>query len=548
MRQTVTGQPIVRRLLPPWILGSHSRYCPRCLAGDGSPIQQLHGGPWRRRWRLATSFACVTHRVFLQHQCPACHHPAGFTGPNTITLLASPELEDLHPACCRTRVAFRTACRHRLDRVESAALPGDLADLQARLDRLLDPDTDPGHAYETFANLQVVTAMILATWPAMSELVTTDQEAVIDEHLAAQQQLLATFHPNRAYRDEGVFWTHLPRRPIGAAGVLSAADQLLALPSADRRRELHRLIQTMPDRDEKRWGMTWKILVRDPSPDLRALISEALPKPPPKPRLPPGTWHRKHLVSSVLPQRILKLDGYSAQNIPQELPEPWFRICEPEITNPLPAITRRFRRVISIQLVQAVSGMDPQQAAEYLGLPIGSNLLNTEGPTQPPLRRLQPYIREQDGKLARLAEHLATLPQTEHVDYQQRRERFALWHLPADDFEGLLDRLIAGTGRPSPAPLDRLHEALSAIIWHRITGSELVLAPCFRPPLSPAGRIIDLHSPPVSLARRIQQATHRSPYRTLLPALVQITDSLLHGPAPACPSQSVTTERPPAAN
>lgn len=168
-----------------------------------------------------------------------------------------------------------------------------------------------------------------------------------------------------------------------------------------------------------------------------------------------------------------------------------------------------------------------------------------------PVRRFTWRARQrhqQDDKLARLAGHLATLPQTEHVDYRQRRERFALWHLPGDDFEGLLDALIAGIGRPSPAPLDRLHEALSAIIWHRITGSELVLAPCFRAPLSPAGRIVDRHSPPVSLARRIRQAPHRSPYRTLLPALDRIMDSLLDGPAPACPSQSVTTERPSTAN
>jgi hypothetical protein len=37
--------------------------CPACLAGDGSPIQNLHGGPWQRAWRLPVFFLC------LQHQC-----------------------------------------------------------------------------------------------------------------------------------------------------------------------------------------------------------------------------------------------------------------------------------------------------------------------------------------------------------------------------------------------------------------------------------------------------------------------------------------------
>src|SRR5579864_5504792 len=35
-----------------WIFSRSTRYCPQCLAGDGSAIQNNLGGPWRKSWRL----------------------------------------------------------------------------------------------------------------------------------------------------------------------------------------------------------------------------------------------------------------------------------------------------------------------------------------------------------------------------------------------------------------------------------------------------------------------------------------------------------------
>ncbi|WP_198045384.1 TniQ family protein [Kitasatospora mediocidica] len=42
-----------------WALIRYSRYCPQCLAGDGSSIQRDHGGSWQRTWRLPMTFACL---------------------------------------------------------------------------------------------------------------------------------------------------------------------------------------------------------------------------------------------------------------------------------------------------------------------------------------------------------------------------------------------------------------------------------------------------------------------------------------------------------
>jgi hypothetical protein len=41
-----------------WLFPTTARYCPRCLAGDGSDIQNAHGGPWQIHWRLPVFFAC----------------------------------------------------------------------------------------------------------------------------------------------------------------------------------------------------------------------------------------------------------------------------------------------------------------------------------------------------------------------------------------------------------------------------------------------------------------------------------------------------------
>ena len=49
-----------------------TRYCPDCLAGDRSPIQDAFGGPWRKIWHLPVVFACTLHQRLLEDRCPEC--------------------------------------------------------------------------------------------------------------------------------------------------------------------------------------------------------------------------------------------------------------------------------------------------------------------------------------------------------------------------------------------------------------------------------------------------------------------------------------------
>lgn len=87
-----TPQKVTRSVINnnPWAYFRSTRYCSHCLAGDGSEIQQRHGGPWQRLWRLPVVFACLKHRCFLRHRCPACDQPVQFTA-RTRSLIPAPE-------------------------------------------------------------------------------------------------------------------------------------------------------------------------------------------------------------------------------------------------------------------------------------------------------------------------------------------------------------------------------------------------------------------------------------------------------------------------
>jgi hypothetical protein len=84
------------------VLARSTRYCPWCLAGDGSRIQQAHGAAWQKRWHLPVVFACTVHRQLLLHRCSQCQRPVGSRRGGGLL----PRLHDatLHPAQCRTPV------------------------------------------------------------------------------------------------------------------------------------------------------------------------------------------------------------------------------------------------------------------------------------------------------------------------------------------------------------------------------------------------------------------------------------------------------------
>lgn len=195
-----------------WVLTRSTRYCARCLAGDGSLIQTRHGGPWRRIWRLPIIFSCLAHRRLLAHRCPQCqhliHHHGGDT--NSHGLVTYSTFAGLHPAQCRFPLpasethprilGHRQPCGFRLDhdhqppRVSPSAL-AHLLTLQDHLTALLQgPRTTtvscgvqtPAPTY--FVDLRLIAELISSSWPAARSFAPTEEIAdLVDKALETRQ-------------------------------------------------------------------------------------------------------------------------------------------------------------------------------------------------------------------------------------------------------------------------------------------------------------------------------------------------------------------------
>jgi len=160
--------PIARSLLrgtgprPPaddWLFTPETRYCPRCLAGDGSTVQDELGGCWQLAWHLPVVFACPRHRLPLQAGCTQ-DHPAHTHGRTLLIRL--PGDSSLHPAQCRqplpgtgSRGHRRQPCGQRLDQPdpEPARLDPEALAFQGRMLDMFDSSYPADDAAAYFSDL-----------------------------------------------------------------------------------------------------------------------------------------------------------------------------------------------------------------------------------------------------------------------------------------------------------------------------------------------------------------------------------------------------------
>ena len=93
-----------RRLDGRLILAPATRYCPECLAGDGSAIQEAFGGPSLKAWHLPVVFACPVHKRLLEHLCPECGQAVRGRRPGSnAALLPAMLAAGLHPPSAARR-------------------------------------------------------------------------------------------------------------------------------------------------------------------------------------------------------------------------------------------------------------------------------------------------------------------------------------------------------------------------------------------------------------------------------------------------------------
>jgi hypothetical protein len=234
----------------PWIFGRWSRYCPTCLAGDGSAIQREHGGAWQRLWRLPPVFACTDHQRLLETRCPICDQPAASLHPGKTSMVGCPRVEDLHPAQCRNRVTatrtarVSTACGARLDSgrgptttsAVDPALLGNLLTFQHRILRLLDPaltaDTSsagqPTTADRHFTDLRLIANLICLTWPAAQSLAfSAPQAAAIDGHVDERRHAIRHADRHHTKTQQHTIYDKPPTDSLACGSLLALADHLL---------------------------------------------------------------------------------------------------------------------------------------------------------------------------------------------------------------------------------------------------------------------------------------------------------------------------------
>jgi len=463
-----------RSYFPPWLLGASTRYCPLCLAGDGSEIQRRHGGAWKTQWRLGAVFVCLEHRLFLQDICPACGVPALGGTQKKLILLPAPTTGGLHPAQCRSVRADGTACGHRMDNPDhlsemSRPSPRVIA-LQQHIQDLLSPAHDPADAFAVFSDLQVMSAIVQTTWPATAT-VTPERHLVqaLDAHITEQRQLQSETLP-RVRRSN--LWVTPPLSASATAGLLDIATRLLDLnPRTARRLAITALADRMPLPTSTGWGKTWTILRRDCSSAFRTQMIEALPRPfHPHGASPLTAWRRAR--QPLLPVRSR---GYLPEHIPQWLPDDWFTAAGLNPSEPFLGRSVVFRRFAAVQLVQMATGMLFEKAAYFLGIP------ESWHQTPERLKRLTPrdslthHTDQLPAVIEQLGRHAAQL--TTPVNHRSRRLRFGDWTLSPGDWT-TLNTSLGRSVRTRPRALDMLnHTCASSMIWTRLTGSEWRLAP-----------------------------------------------------------------------
>ncbi|GLW75407.1 hypothetical protein Kpho02_77040 [Kitasatospora phosalacinea] len=234
----------------PWAFTENIRYCPDCLAGDGSEIQNLHGGTWRRTWRLPVAFTCPHHRRLLRDSCPDCGSPVQAGGPNS--LIGRPNDDGLHPTQCRGSLesagktrSVRPACGADLTQAESndfrrlsPQTRQALSSAQEHIQSLLDhdgPTTVGSIGWEVptaqyFTDLRAVTALIFMSWPEARPLVATPTLAQAIDPEADRRH--TAFSRLRAARGSlaGRAYSDPPTDPLVAGAVFELAARLLSSP------------------------------------------------------------------------------------------------------------------------------------------------------------------------------------------------------------------------------------------------------------------------------------------------------------------------------
>lgn len=499
--------PIARSLSPDarrtdsWLFNHTPRFCPRCLAGDGTALQQQYGGPWKKQWHLPVSFACVDHQFLLHDTCPH-DHPAGrWTQP----LISQSADDTLHPAQCRhpgigttgRRGMTRRSCGARLDDLAHTG-PGptpNMLDTQRRILDYLGPGRSDAAAARFFSDLRLVTTILSAAWPLDRHLIDPAMDTAVDEHVRNLGS------PNYRTVDTP------PNNITAAAALLTAAVTVLDDTTRQTALVQHLRESRTGRASREPWVGVFTRHAASCSPALRYIIE-------------PFTRTFQRAGGSHGARAPDHTGGYRAEHVPAFIPEDWY---ERHFT-PIAEVNPMFiRRTIALRLVQAVAGGSLGEAADFLGIAhparswqgriySGAGQVHTSAKNQPDPHTFDTALTALMVDLDASAAHL--------VNYQHRREALQAWSIDEDTWRELVTRLPPIPGPTRPDLGDRKRQLASIYIWTRTTSGEHHFAP--RP-------IEDAQPPEVQNAWTLRRNTilslmrnHPGPHYTALRSQLEI--------------------------
>ena len=436
-----------------WLFAPGTRYCPCCLAGDGSPVQDELGGCWKLTWQLPVTFACPDHGIPLRQGCPQ-EHPA--VVHDRTLLITQVSDSGLHPAQCRqpqpgaaTRGRKKQSCGQRLDdqhcvpQPEPAQLvPGTLA-LQERILAMLDSGYPARDAAAYFTDLRVITAMLCIAWPASRDFTGAAAQALISQHAG-----------------EPGAGTRPPRHPLAAAGLLTAAASVIEDPGQQAA-----LAQMLRDSGDGRPSRTpWAFVLDRHGRSCSQQLREALE---------PAARAYRRVSGPHSPKAPARRGGRGPEVIPALLEQRWYDQHLARLGCQMPV---NMRRAGSVVLVQWAAGGSMGDAAKYLGIRIAPS--SGQHSFAPDLTR---WLGEhgEEGFTSALHELAAQLDAEAPVlvNYHRRRQAMQDWCLDPGTWQEIADRLPPTPGPFRPIMDDRKRQEASAFTWAHVTQGEPRFAP-----------------------------------------------------------------------
>lgn len=438
----------------PWLFIGSPRFCPSCLAGDGTPVQQLHGGPRNKLWHLPVVFACVEHQAYLEADCPHCGQHTSWR------LIQRPNDHTLHPAQCRWTIDAQAekrksnACGGRLD--QRLASPADdrlhptagILPFQQSLLARLTPSAPATAASEYFTDLRLTAALISTTWPQGWHLFDTDAAERVDSYC---RKLHGDGDRSRYQRVRDI----PPRDPVTCGTLLMAADRLLSRDDlSDLLADFVRAaFKESPSRTP--WAVIFDRQEANCSERLRWAAA------------PVTRVFRR--TNGCRGTRAPLRNNYRAEHIPAFLEQDWY---QSHLADCAGSASKLVRRTAAVRLVQWAMGGSQNDAATFLGIKPDQAAYTASSDTR---RWLQAGCDpvEFDRALRTLASELRAPP----IDYRRRRQALQNWTLSPDTWNALVNDLHHSRYTTCIDLGDRKRQASSVYVWTLVTRGEHTFAP-----------------------------------------------------------------------